>query len=91
MDNEKTLTRPPEYGGATGSVPVGWKCPCCGRGNAPWLAQCPCNLFVVTTPPQDHEHPFNPPFPAPTTGDPLPHQIPVTVCSTPNAGSEGLT
>lgn len=21
----------------------GWKCPSCGRGNAPWLATCPCH------------------------------------------------
>lgn len=20
----------------------GWLCPACGRGNAPWVAQCPC-------------------------------------------------
>jgi hypothetical protein len=22
---------------------LGWKCPVCGRGNAPWMATCPCN------------------------------------------------
>lgn len=21
---------------------LGWRCPSCGRGNAPWLATCPC-------------------------------------------------
>lgn len=21
----------------------GWRCPACGAGNAPWIAQCPCN------------------------------------------------
>ena len=66
------------------SVPVGWKCPCCGRGNAPWVAQCPCNLFGQADAPNPLE-----PNPWPTyTGDPLPGQEPTTVCSTPNAGGD---
>jgi hypothetical protein len=31
---------------------VGWKCPACGRGNAPWSAVCPCvNTWPITRPP----------------------------------------
>lgn len=24
--------------------PTGWACPVCGRGLAPWISQCPCQL-----------------------------------------------
>lgn len=29
-------------------VPVGWKCPTCGKGNSPWTAACQHCLIVVT-------------------------------------------
>lgn len=25
---------------------IGWQCPACGRGNAPWQATCPCGPHV---------------------------------------------
>lgn len=24
------------------AIPTGWRCPSCGRINAPWVATCPC-------------------------------------------------
>ena len=79
MKTETTQARPPEYGGATGSVPVGWQCPRCGRVNAPWAMQCTC--AAVTAPYQWTGEPRKWPT---YTGDPLPGQEPTTVCSTPN-------
>lgn len=32
LDLPVTLTPPP----------LGWRCPVCGGGNAPWAARCPC-------------------------------------------------
>ena len=26
----------------------GWVCPLCGRANAPWISQCPCQPTVTT-------------------------------------------
>jgi hypothetical protein len=31
-------------------VNYGWKCPVCGRGNAPWSATCPCTPYPPTPP-----------------------------------------
>ena len=36
--------------------PVGWKCPVCGRGNAPFVSQCPCTCngypqYIPVVPP----------------------------------------
>jgi hypothetical protein len=36
MNAESATFPEPTFG------PVGWKCPVCGRGNAPWLLQCDC-------------------------------------------------
>ena len=38
------LNKPKEY------ISHGWKCPSCGRGNAPWSATCPCTSYTLTTP-----------------------------------------
>jgi len=29
--------------------PVGWVCPVCGCGNAPWVDQCDCNYRTETS------------------------------------------
>ena len=34
-DVDDTTTKLPD-------PPVGWRCPVCGCGNAPWVSQCPC-------------------------------------------------
>ena len=28
----------------------GWVCPLCGRANAPWLGQCPCQPWTFASP-----------------------------------------
>lgn len=38
-------------------VSVGWKCPVCGRGVAPFLSVCPC------VPPTYYPMPMYPPYP----------------------------
>jgi len=57
------------------SAPVGWICPKCGKGLAPWVRECDCVSISITLP--------TPPaiWREPTTGDPLP-PVPayVTVC-----------
>jgi len=35
-------------------VNYGWKCPVCGRGNAPWLSTCPCTPHTPTWPMPGH-------------------------------------
>ena len=30
---------------------TGWECPRCGRGLAPWVAECPCYQTVTVTSP----------------------------------------
>lgn len=27
----------------------GWTCPVCGKGNAPWMSQCPCDPYGSST------------------------------------------
>lgn len=32
------------------NTPTGWRCPTCGRGNAPWSSVCPCQGPVYAPP-----------------------------------------
>lgn len=32
------------------NTPTGWRCPTCGRGNAPWSSVCPCQGPVYASP-----------------------------------------
>jgi hypothetical protein len=45
-------------------VPVGWQCPRCGKGLAPWMPECNCHITIgINQPPQ--------PYRTSGTGDPL--------------------
>jgi len=57
-------------------VPVGWQCPRCGKGLAPWMPECNCHIAIVINPPVQ-------PYHTPGTGDPLPVPT-ITVCDTAN-------
>lgn len=56
--------------------PVGWRCPVCGGGVAPWLSRCPC----VDEPTQAKSDPFKVDYPTPNgvTFHPIPT---LPVCS----------
>ncbi len=61
-------------------VPVGWQCPRCGKGLAPWMPECNCHITIVVNPPVM-------PYHTPGTGDPLPVPT-ITVCDTANTHHE---
>lgn len=46
-------------------VPVGWQCPRCGKGLAPWMPECNCHITIVVNPPAQPYHTTG-------TGDPSP-------------------
>ncbi len=52
MDDSTTADETIVKGG-----PVGWRCPVCGRVNAPWITVCPCSTGCWP--------PYRPPCPCP--------------------------
>lgn len=51
------------------SMPIGWVCPKCGRGNAPWKGTCDCGPQFIEWP-STITWPFN--DPPPKTSYPIP-------------------
>ncbi len=45
-----------------GTIPTGWKCPVCGRVNAPHVSTCPCSLRPLPDYPEPPilPHPWEP-------------------------------
>ena len=58
---------------------VGWSCPVCGRGLAPWVQVCPCrDMPVVPVPQVPTIQPYTPwiqPYPAPWYPNPVWYSI----------------
>ena len=54
------------------STQEGWKCPECGRVNAPWVRECACFAIGGTPEPWRAIPPQPQPYVPPSTGDPLP-------------------
>ena len=59
------------------TVPEGWRCPVCGKVNAPWVSQCPCCDGEGTYP--KIEGPYVPYEPRPWWTDPN-HRWPEIIC-----------
>lgn len=49
---------------------MGWQCPVCGRGNAPWVSTCPCTRINNPPPIYPGPVPVNP-YPQPWAESPL--------------------
>ena len=54
-------------------IPTGWKCPVCGKVNAPWVQQCPCAGGPFT-------YPTCPPVTLPPETTPTPDTTPTIDC-----------
>ena len=54
-------------------VPVGWQCPRCGKGLAPWIPECNCHITISPNPTVQPHH---------STGTGYPFPVPtITVCA----------
>lgn len=49
MDSKTTSTSGSYTINMTNHGRYGWVCPLCGRANAPWLGQCPCQPLTTWT------------------------------------------
>jgi hypothetical protein len=61
--DESTVPKPPP------KPLVGWQCPVCGAGNAPWSAYCPCRTQTSAGPGAPGLTPYTL-HPQPYCGDP---------------------
>lgn len=50
--NKKLMTNKKPKEKEINKKEVGWICPSCGAGNAPWVARCNCNIKIEVKPPE---------------------------------------